>query len=467
MMSTSPRTPRRTRTLCLAALLAALTVDLSAQGRGRRGQRGDAPPPAPAPAAKAAESEPSKPKHYTAIVGGDVYLGTGQRVTGATVLIADDKIEAIGQGLTLPEGTTVLDAKGKIVSPGFVAVVGNGMGAGRSAPFADGVNPFDPEIKQGLAAGITAFLAGSVGSSSSPSGSNAVVKLAWGDAKGMVLKEDAVLGIAAELSLGDRDKLAESVKKAQEYLKAVEDFPAQKAKDPNAKEPAVPPGTDKILAVLRGQSVLWISLGGGGFGMFGGGRGGGGGRADDLDAIRQGLDTARLFGRGVVLQKPVSAWLLPDEIAATGSMVFLSPRDRRPADPQDPDRTGSNLASAAILARAGVPVAVTCPVGMFGGAGVGTGGILGQDLNTPQVDAAFAVRGGMDNRKALRTITLDAAKMLGVERRIGSLEPGKDADVLILDGDPLHYATFVTTALVNGKVVYEKANEPLFRHITR
>jgi len=466
-MSTSPRTPRRTRTLCLAALLAALTVDLSAQGRGRRGQRGDAPPPAPAPAAKAAESEPSKPKHYTAIVGGDVYLGTGQRVTGATVLIADDKIEAIGQNLTLPEGTTVLDAKGKIVSPGFVAVVGNGMGAGRSAPFADGVNPFDPEIKQGLAAGITAFLAGSVGSLSSPSGSNAVVKLAWGDAKGMVLKEDAVLGIAAELSLGDRDKLAESVKKAQEYLKAVEDFPAQKAKDPNAKEPAVPPGTDKILAVLRGQSVLWISLGGGGFGMFGGGRGGGGGRADDLDAIRQGLDTARLFGRGVVLQKPVSAWLLPDEIAATGSMVFLSPRDRRPADPQDPDRTGSNLASAAILARAGVPVAVTCPVGMFGGAGVGTGGILGQDLNTPQVDAAFAVRGGMDNRKALRTITLDAAKMLGVERRIGSLEPGKDADVLILDGDPLHYATFVTTALVNGKVVYEKANEPLFRHITR
>jgi imidazolonepropionase-like amidohydrolase len=201
--------------------------------------------------------------------------------------------------------------------------------------------------------------------------------------------------------------------------------------------------------------------------MFGGGRRGGGGRADDLDAIRQGLDTSRLFGRGVVLQKPVSAWLLPDAIAATGSMVFLSPRDRRPADPQDPDRTGSNLASAAILARAGVPVAVTCPVGMFGGAGVGTGGILGQDLNTPHIDAAFAVRGGLDNRKALRTITLDAAKMLGVERRIGSLEPGKDADVLILDGDPLHYATFVTTALVNGKVVYEKANEPLFRHITR
>lgn len=457
----------RLPTLLTVTMLLTLAVDLSAQGRGRRGPRGTPPPTAPAAETKTAEAEPKKPKQYTAIVGGDVYLGTGQRMTGATVLIADDKIEAVGPNLPLPEGTKVLDAKGKTVSPGFVAVVGNGMGAGRSAPFADGVNPFDPEIKQGLAAGITAFLAGSVGSSAIPSGSNAVVKLAFGDAKGMVLKEDAVLGIAAELSLGDRDKLAESVKKAQEYLKAVEDFPALKAKDQNAKEPQMPPGTDKVVAVLRGQSTLWISLGGGGFGMFGGGRRGGGGKSDDIDAIRQGLATATLFGRGVVLQKPTSAWLLADEIATTGSMVFLSPRDRRAADPQDPDRTGSNLASAAILARAGVPVAVTCPVGMFGGAGVGTGGILGQDLNTPQVDAAFAVRGGMDDRKALRTITLDAARMLGVERRIGSLEPGKDADVLILDGDPLHYATFVTTALVNGKVVYEKANEPLFRHITR
>ena len=104
---------------------------------------------------------------------------------------------------------------------------------------------------------------------------------------------------------------------------------------------------------------------------------------------------------------------------------------------------------------------------MFGGGGVGTGGILGQDLNTPHVDAAYAVRGGLDNRKGLRTITLDAAEMLGVDDRVGSLEAGKDADILILDGDPLHYSTFVITALVNGEVVYEKGEEALYRHIKR
>ncbi len=457
----------RIETLFAASLTLLLAVDATAQGRGRRGQRPGGPtPPAATPEAKPAEATDKKPKAYTAIVGGDVYLGTGQRLTGATVLIADDKIDAVGHNLTLPEGTTVIDAKGKTVSPGFVCVLGNGMGAPRNGPFADAVNPFDPEIKQGLAAGITTFLAGSTGSSATPSGSNAVVKLAYGDVKGMVLKEDAVVGMSASLSLADRDRFADTVKKAKEYLKALEDFPKQKAADANAKEPPMPAGADKIVAVLRGQATLWLSLSGGGFNPFGGGRRGAA-RTSDVDAIRQGLDIAAMLGRGVVFQKPTSAWLVPDEIAATGSMVILSPRDRLPADPAAPDTTGSNLASAAILGKAGVPVAVTCPVGMFGGAGVSTGGILGQDLNTPHVDAAFAVRGGLDNRKALRTITLDAAKLLGVDNRVGSLEAGKDADVLILDGDPLHYATFVTTALVNGKVVYEKAKEPLYRHIAR
>ena len=187
------------RTALLTATITTLllAMDLPGQNRGRRGQRPSGPPPAATPEAKPAEATDKKPKSYTAIVGGDVYLGTGQRLTGATVLIADEKIEAVGHNLTLPEGTTVIDAKGKCVSPGFVAVLGNGMGAGRTAPFADNVNPFDPEIKQGLAAGVTSFLAGSIGSTATPTGSNAVIKLAYGDVKGMVLEEDAVVGMSA------------------------------------------------------------------------------------------------------------------------------------------------------------------------------------------------------------------------------------------------------------------------------
>jgi hypothetical protein len=459
------------RTFPLVFVLAACALgsDLAAQ-RGRfRGNREGGPPPAEQPKPEVKPGEAKKPKSHLAIVGGDVYLGTGQRMTGATVLIADDKILAVGHNLQLPEGTKLLDAKGKTVSPGFVCVLASGMGAGRSAPFVDSVNPFAPDLKQGLAAGITAFLAGSPGGGNTPSGENAVIKLAYGDVTGMVLQEGTVTGMSVPLGLQDKEKFKELVQKAKEHRAAVADFPKKKAADPNARAPEPPAGTERILKILAGESRLWISLGGASFSGFGGGRRGGGGSAgaNDEAGIREALELAEILGTGVVLQKPVSAWLMADAIGAAGSMVILSPRDRQPADPMNPDRTGTNLASAAILAEAGVPVAVTCPGGMFGGTGVGTGGILGQDLNTPHIDAAFAVRGGLDNHKALRTLTLDAARILGVDARIGSLEPGKDADVLILDGDPLHYRTFVETAVVNGKVVYEKDKEPFYSHIKR
>lgn len=451
----------------LATIIATTTVlvlvaDLPGQGRGRFGRRlqrqqTETPPPA--------EEKEDKPvEKWLAIVGGDVYLGTGQRLTGATVLVGDDKIHGVGHSLELPEGTEEIDAKGKVVAPGFVAVSASGMGAPRSAPFKDGLNPFDPSIKQALAAGVTAFMAGNPGSGSAPGGDTAVIKLAYGDLDGMMLREATVYGIRVPLSPADLEKMREAVEKAREHEKALAEFTEKKAAEPEAKPPKAPQGIDPYLKILDGEAKLWVTFGGG-RGFFR--RGGGGGGASDLGEIRQAMEIARILGKGVVLRDPLCAWVAPDEIATTGSMVILNPRRREEPDPENPAVTGSNLAAAAILDQAGVPVAVTPPSGRFGGAGVGTGGILGQDLNTPHIDAAFAVRGGMDNRKALRTITLDAARMIGAETRIGSLEKGKDADILILDGDPLHYRTFVETALVNGKVVYEKAKEPFYSHIKR
>ncbi len=451
--------------LAVLATSALLTCDLDAQRRGRFTRGGQGQEQAAAPAEQKAEEQTSdKPKAHLAITGGDVYLGTGQRITGATVLVGDDKILAVGHNLELPEGTTVIDAKGKTVCPGFVCVYGAGMGSGRGTPWIDSCNPFDPEIKQGLGAGITSFLAGAPRGGSTPAGDSAVVKLAYGKVEDMVLQEGTVLGMSAQLSPQDREKFRDLVKQAKDHQRAQAEFLAKKADDPQAKAPKAPAGTEKILDVLSGKSRLWLSLGGGGFNPFGGGRVG---SATDIDSIRAALSIADELGVGCVLVKPTSAWLLPDEIAATDSMVVISPRDRVPPEPTNPDRTGSNLASAALLHEAGVPVAVTCPVGMFGGAGVGTNGILGQDLNTPTVDAAFAVRGGMPSSDAIRTLTLDAAKILGVDHRVGSIEKGKDADILILDGDPMHYRSFVETAIVSGRVVYEIGKEPIYSRVHR
>lgn len=468
-----PRTPAqppsamRRSTLLLLSLTLASATDLTAQRRGRRAR--PTPPEAvqPKPQAEPAAKPDQDAKHHLAIVGGDVLLGTGQRLTGATVLIADDHIEAVGHNVDVPEGATVLDAKGRIVCPGFVIVEASGMGAGNSAPFADTANPFSPDIKQGLAAGITTFLAGSTSSRGSVGGSNAAVKLSYGSLEGMVLAENTVAGISVPLDASAREKLEKAIEAAKKYLQELDAYPAAKAKDEKAKPPQKPRGAEKLVDVLQGKTRLWISFGGGSRSPFARMMGGGASRSSDVTAIREALEIARLLGRGVVLVKPISAWLVADEIAATGSSVILSPRTIVEPDPKDPDHTGTNFAAPAILAKAGVAVAVTCPSGMFGGAGVGTSGLLGQDLNTPFVDAAYAVRGGLDNRKALRTLTLDAAEVLGVSDRVGSIEAGKHADILILDGDPLHYGTFVTVAVVNGKVVYEKGKEALYRHIQR
>ncbi len=417
--------------------------------------------PTPTPAKKA---EKRAVEQYVAITGGTVYLGTGQVLHNATVLLADDKIDKVGPGIEIPEGAKVIDAKGKFVSPGFVIIPASGMGSGGATDNpADSVNPFDPQIKMGLAAGITTFLRTSGSGNGKPGGTTAVHKLAYGQIDGMVLQHGSVMKMSVPLSMAQMKALRDSVKKAREYqAKKAAAKPATpptkgkpsstgKTSRSSTKAPKAPSGAEDLLAIMAGKKKLWITCR----------------RGYDNARIRQALSIAKLLEVGVVLEDPTTAWSIPDEVAATSSMVILNPRENVAADPARPDSSGSNIAMARILDAAGVPVAVHPPSGRFGGSSLGTGGILGQDLNTPHVDAAFAVRGGLNNRKALRTITLDAARMMGAEARVGSLEAGKDADVLILDGEPLHYRTFVETAIVNGKVVYEKAKEPFYRHIKR
>ncbi|MHC4512640.1 MAG: amidohydrolase family protein [Planctomycetota bacterium] len=474
---------------CWIALLTLFTftaTEILAQGGRRRrgGRRISRPTPPPEPEKK---KEDKKPKTYLAIKNADVYVGTGQRIRNCDILIADDKIEKVGPGIKIPEKAKIIDAKNKVVSPGYIAVKASGIGmprygsrGGKDASVKDSINPFDPTIKMGLAAGITSYCSLSGSGSGKPGGTSALIKLAYGDLGGMVLQEKSVMSMRVPLTMAQMKSLRDLIKKAKEHKKALAKHLAEAAKTPtpargtpkpatgtppsgrgrrvsrgaasaaSAKKPPKPPkGTEDILKVMDGEVKLWIT------------------GASNNDWIRQAMKVAELLGVGVVLDGPTTAWSIPDEVAAQGSMAIVNPRELRRPDPARKDTTGSNIRMCAILAEAGVPVAVTVPGGRFGGAGLGTGGILGQDLHTIHIDAAYAVRGGLDNAKALRTITLDAAKIVGADARIGSIEAGKDADILILDGDPLHYRTFVQTAIVNGKLVYEKDKEPFYRHIKR
>lgn len=113
-----------------------------------------------------------------------------------------------------------------------------------------------------------------------------------------------------------------------------------------------------------------------------------------------------------------------------------------------------------MLARAGVRIAIVPQAAEFN-----TSGDFGGDLFTLPLEAAYAVGGGLDEQIALEAITINPAEMLGVADRVGSLQVGKDADIIILDGHPLHYRAFVETTIVNGKVLYEKSKSTFFSHV--
>src|SRR5438093_996181 len=124
------------------------------------------------------------------------------------------------------------------------------------------------------------------------------------------------------------------------------------------------------------------------------------------------------------------------------------PRSRRRSLPGRDETTGSSIETSAHLEKAGVPFAITTQMSTVSLDGV----YGGRDLTGLPLEAAFAVRGGCSEKTALAGLTLVPARMLGLDANIGSIEEGKDADLLIHNGPPLDYRTYVQTAIIAGKV---------------
>ena len=129
-------------------------------------------------------------------------------------------------------------------------------------------------------------------------------------------------------------------------------------------------------------------------------------------------------------------------LGRVNAKVILKPRDKSWADETLNRESGWSIENAKILWEHGVEFAVlpaNTPYAGINGRGISTMGVGGRDLMNLPLAAAYTIRGGLPQEAALRALTLDAAEILGVEDRIGSLEVGKDADLIITDGDVFHY----------------------------
>ncbi len=479
----------------------AMAQDVMPAGRAAE-KRGDS---GAGQAAKSSKPRTTK-KERLALVGADIITVTRETVRGGTILIEDGKIKALGQNLELPEGTTRIDAVGKVITPGFVAIkmsgVGlRGLGRDRGAKIVDGLDPFDRNISLSLGVGITSGciqIRGSGGGrfSRAPEDGfpvterfpgldpdaeqltqaqpqverdygeyvsvcpccglpilptepitsprptpitpqkNAVIKMSFGRLEGMLVSESAFLDVTPGSLSGalNQHTWREQLAKARQYLKDQAKHEQATAAGKKEKPPRKPV-SDEILRLVKKEISLRIA-------------------SSSVAAMRDMIQLAAELDYRLVIDGAAEAWVIADELAEANVPVIITPRSRRSPRFGEEETSGTWIETSRVLESTGVPFAVSSL-----GSSISLGGLAGRDLTSLPLEAAFAVRGGASERAALAAITIVPAKMLGLEDRIGSIEVGKDADLLLLDGSPLDYRSYVETALVNGRIAYRRAKD--------
>jgi len=399
-----------------------------------------------------------------AITNGKVLTISQGTFEPGTVLLEDGRIVAVGQEVEIPAGAEVYDVTGKVVTPGLidahchVGLFPEGIGWEYSdgnectdpiTPHLralDAVHPEDPAFKELVAAGVTTVLTGP-GSGNLIGGQWVCLKtVPKPTVEQMVLLEPAGMKMALgenpkrvygeqkkapSTRMGNAAALRTALVDAQNYLEKWQryqaDLAAYQAKvaaGDEGAEPPKPPERDLKLEalgrVLRREMKARVHAH----------------RADDmLTAIR----IAEEFGLDLTLEHATEGYKIADLLAAKGIPVTAGPilfsrqkyelRDMTPRNP-------------GLMARAGVKVAIQ------------TDEMSAVKYLT--INAALAVREGMPEEEALRAITLNAAEIIGVADRVGSLEPGKDADLVVFSGHPFDYRTVVELVLVDGQVAYRR-----------
>lgn len=380
-------------------------------------------------AAPEPEAEVAKESDYLAIVGGDIYTITQGVVYRGTVLCKEDRIVEIGERVRIPEGAKVIDAAGMRVYPGLVNVGSWGI---VSSSMPDAFDPYSLSLELGLAGGITTTLSG-----------NIIAKLTHGTLDGCVLGKSPIIKLTySSTAPASRRKLREQLGKARAFLRERDDYNRALAAGEEGLEEPEPKGVSPgHLALLEGTKTAQFSAT----------------TVKDLNAV---VDLLQRYPMKAIVSGARAGWLVADRLGRAGVSAIVVPRSKQHADDRLSRPSGWSIENASKLHGAGVRLAINTA-----SARISTMGLAGRDLLTLPMEAAFAVRGGLPAEDAVRAITINAADMLGFGHRIGSIEVGKDADLIVCDGDLLDYRTFVQWAVVNGRVAYDKQEMPYFAHI--
>ena len=384
------------------------------------------------------------PAETIAVVNAHIYsMGAAGEIASGAVLITNGKVAAVGARIPLPAGARVIDARGGVVTPGLVstgtplstveiaegveetndnATASDKLSAAFDVQYA--VNPESVLIPIARLGGITdAIVTPTIGGRRPRrdmlfAGQAVVIHLGQGGD----LVEKAHAGVV--LVMGEEGAKIAGGSRAAEFglLRAMLDDVRAYAKNRSNYDLGHSRAYDlsredleALIPVVEGREPLIVSVH----------------RAAD---IRQVLRLAREQSLMVILEGAEEGWRVAPEIAAAHVPVLL---DGRADLPESFDVIGSTLENAAKLSAAGVLIAIENPPIYEGG-------------RTPRIDAGRAVAHGLPFGAALASITVNPATIFGMEGRIGSLAPGRDADLVVWSGDPLEPLSAPTAIIIKG-----------------
>jgi imidazolonepropionase-like amidohydrolase len=372
-----------------------------------------------------------------AITGGRVVtVGPAGTIEGGTVLIEDGRIAAVGRDVAIPAGARRIDATGKIVTPGFMDSQSRlGLVEVRAvedtvdtrteedrftAAFdvADAINPRSILMATNRIQGLTRAVVAPQPGSSVIAGQGALITLG-GPGAFLVRSRAAMYGVlGADSSRFGGGSRAAALLRLREALDDAREYAGnRKAYDQGERREYSLSHLDleALQPVLRGEMPLVLSVG----------------RASDVQAA---LRLAKEEKLSVILAGCGECWEVADEIAAARVPVLINPLSNLPVSF---DVLGATLENAARLYRAGVTFAFM------------SGGGASEAYDVRQ-NAGNAVAYGLPWEAALASLTIVPARLWGIADRYGTLEPGKDADVVVWTGDPLEILSYPTAVFIRG-----------------
>ncbi|HSW28068.1 MAG TPA: amidohydrolase family protein [Longimicrobiales bacterium] len=410
----------------------------AAPARGRRTP--DAAPTAPVP--MATDKGPFREDAVTLIRNATVMTASRGTIANGDVLVRDGKIAEVGSGLQAPPGARIVDGTGKWVTPGIIdshshiatdAVNEGTVNNSAMVTVRDVINPGDPSIYYALAGGVT--IANSYHGSANPiGGGNAVLKLKWGSDAGTMLmpgvQEDVKFALGENVKrdrnpdrypatrMGAQDVLRQGFLEADAYRKV---WDAWEAGGRQGVQPRRDLKLERLAGILRGKS--WIHAH-----AY---------RADEMLQIMRVAEefnvTVRSFEHGL------EAYKIADEVAAHGAGVSTF-SDWWAYKMEAYDAIPYN---AALSEERGVLVSINSD--------------SEEEMRHLNQEAAKTMKwGGIAEENALRLVTLNPAKQLGIDGRTGSLDAGKDADLVVWDGPPLSMFAKPLQTYVDGKLYFDR-----------